>query len=114
MAKQIIVLDVSRLNGSDINVHWLFWLYPAAGREVPLATGTSQWRNATVPELDAIKAGTVVEEGYNSQWPAGATKAKIQADLVAAYTARAAAFAALMNPNQYYGVSYDSGTGWSA
>lgn len=114
MAKQIIVLDVTRPNGSDINVSWVFWLVPASGREVPAPLATSRWRDAAQADLDALKAGTVVEELYSAQYVSGTTKAAIQADLVTKYTARAAAFAAMSNPNQFYGVFRDSSTGWSS
>jgi hypothetical protein len=114
MAKQIIVLDVSKPNASDINVHWVFWLYPAAGREVPLPNATSLWRGAQPADITALQAGTVVEEPDAVQYPAGSTKVQIEADLVARYNARAAAFAAKQNPNQFYGVFFDSATGWSS
>lgn len=126
MSKEIIVLEVSKPNGSDLNVHWLFWLYPVSGREVPLPVQHNNdgsvsatpiysiWRGASTADQAALGSGTTIEEEYSAQYPAGSTKAQIQADLVSKYNARAAQLASQQNPNQFYGVFFDSATGWSA
>ena len=62
MAKQIIVLSTAKWpNGTDISVRAAAWFYPAAGREVPLPNASSAFRNATIAEIQAIQAGTVIE-----------------------------------------------------
>lgn len=113
MAKQIIVLSTAKgPNGTDISVRAAAWFYPAAGREVPLPSASSAFRNATIAEIQAIQARTVIEETYEFLYPSGTGVVAIKADLVSRYNARAAKIAAMTNPNQWYGVYYD-GT-WSA
>ena len=113
MAKQIIVLSTAKgPNGTDTSVRVAAWFYPAAGREVPMPNASSVFRNATIAEIQAIQAGTVIEETYEILYPSGTSVTAIKADLVSRYNARAAVIAAIPNPNQWYGVYYD-GT-WSA
>jgi hypothetical protein len=114
MAKQIIVLDVTKGPGGDTQVGYVFWYSVPSGREVPRTGAKSVYRAATTAENDAIVAGQVFEEVFTSQWPSTVTKAKVQADLVSRYTSWASEMAGKPNINQFYGVSYDSSAGWSA
>ena len=114
MAKQIIVLDVTKPNGTDVNVHCLFWLYPPVANQVPVPNAVSEWRAAQTADNTNLQTGAVIEESYSWQYPPGMTKAQIEADLLSKYNARVIQFNAQLNPNAYYGIFYDSGTGWSA
>ena len=114
MAKQLIVMRVAKGPGGDNNVSFLMWLAVASGREVPIPGAVSQWTGASAAENTAIAAGQVIEEPYSIQYPVTMTKAQIEADLVSRFTARQAQIAALPNPNQFFGVFFDSATGWSA
>jgi hypothetical protein len=115
MAKQAIILTVARGSGGDVDVTWLFWLPVPAGQQIPLTlTTVSAWTGATAVDNTAIQNGTVIEEVHEAQFPVSMTKAQIQAAIVAAYNTRTAQFAARQNPNQYFGIFFDSVTGWSA
>lgn len=114
MAKQIIILEVKKGPGGDMNVRWLFWLAVAANAQQPLPGAISAWRGAQAADITAIQSGAVLEEDYTSQWVPGATKAQIQADLVARGNARQAEITALSNPLKFYGVFWDTSGGWSA
>jgi len=116
MAKEIIALRVRPGSGStNIDVTWLFWLAVPAGQEIALPVGAaSVWPGASAAENAAIQAGQVIEEQHGAQWPAGTPAATIKAALVSAFTARQAIVNGQPNPNQYFGVFFDSVTGWSA
>lgn len=114
MAKQIIVLVTGKGPGGDTLVNWLFWLAVAAGRELPLPGAVSAWTGASVAENAAIAAGTVIEVAHAAQYPANFTKSQIEAKLSAQFTTEQAALTAAPNPMQFFGVFFDSVTGWSA
>jgi hypothetical protein len=115
MAKEIIILRVTTGPGGDTNVGLAAWFAVAAGREIPpTRTVTSAWPDASAAEVAAIQAGQVIEEVYSFQYPVTFTKAQIQTDLVSKWNARAAQIAARPNPNQFFGVFFDSVSGWSA
>lgn len=113
MAKQIIILE--RLNEpSDMCFRYAFWLTVPAGREVAYADAakTSAFKNASTPELDAIKAGQIVEVVDTFAYSIGTPLATVQADLIARYNVAQAALAA-RNPTRRYGTFWD-GTSWTA
>jgi hypothetical protein len=114
MAKQIIVQRIEKGPGGDNNVGVVAWFAVAAGREIPIANAVSVWPGASVAENAAIAAGQVIEESYSAQYTLTTTKAQIQADLVAKFNARQAQITARPNPNLFFGVFFDSVTGWSA
>lgn len=111
MAKQIIILRVTKGPGGDDNVSYLFWLAVASGREVPGVNPTSAWSGASLLENTAIANGSVIEEPYSRQYPVSATATQIRNDLVAKFNARQAEIAALPDPNKYNGRFYDPATG---
>lgn len=113
MAKQIIILDVATGPGGDLNVHYLFWLTVPVAAQVAISGATSQWRNAAAGDLTSLASGATIEESYFAQYPAGWTKAQIQADILAKGSARQTVVTNRQNPNLYYGGFWDTGTGWS-
>lgn len=114
MAKQIIVQRIEKGPGGDNNVGVVAWFAVAAGREIPIANAVSIWSGASASENAAIAAGQVIEESYSAQYTLTTTKSQIQADLVAKFNARQAVITARPNPNLFFGVFFDSVTGWSA
>lgn len=113
MARKIIILDRTGLP-SDQNYRVAFWLDVPAARQ-PFyadATATSVVKGATQAEIDAIKAGQIVEEVVEVPALAGATQTQLLNALIARYNARQAEFTA-RNPWARYG-SYWDGTGWTA
>lgn len=115
MAKQVIVLETSTSDqGGSITIQAALWFPVASGREKPLpALAASAFANASQAELDALKAGTVLEEVKLFTFPATFTPNQIKAEMVAAYTSRATYLATLPNRMQFYGVFFD-GSVWSA
>jgi hypothetical protein len=115
MAKQIIIQRVAKGPGGDLDIQYLFWLAVPTGQEIPLAaTVTSAWTGASALENTALQNGTVIEEAHETQVPTGTTKAAIENGLLNHFNNRQAQLNARQNPNQYYGVFFDSVTGWSA
>lgn len=114
MAKEVVVLRTFLGPGGDRNVNFLLWLSVPAGSEIPIPGGTSDWAGASAAENTAIANGQILEEVYSTQYPQTMTVAQIKADLVSRYNARQAQVTARPNPNQFYGVFFDSVSGWSA
>ena len=112
MARKIIVLDRTGLP-SDQNYRVAFWLDVVAARQPFYANAafTSQVKDATQAEIDALRAGAVVEEILEVPSPAAASQATLLAAIVARYQTRQAEFTA-RNPFQRYG-SYWDGTSWT-
>ena len=113
MARKIIILE--RLNiPSDQDYRVAFWLdVPVARRPFYAnAAATSAVKDATQAEIDAIKAGAVVEETMVVPARASATQAVLLAALVTRYNARQAEITA-RNPWARYGSFWD-GTSWTA
>ena len=112
MAKEIIILDVNRGPGGDLDLRSIFWFPVVTGREVPRPAAASAYTGATAAEIALIQSGAVIEEVLEFQVPQGTTPAQVKAELESRYATRAANLAALPNPNQYYGIYWD-GTNWS-
>jgi membrane-associated protease RseP (regulator of RpoE activity) len=113
MAKQVIILRSFKGPGGDLGLTYLFWLTVPSGREVP-TDNISRWKEASPAENQAIKDGTIIEEYYDTQVPAGTTKAAVQTRLSTAFTVRQTEITNRQNPNQFYGIFLDSVNGWSA
>ena len=114
MAKEIIILSLSAGNQvTDQEVTVAFWFPVPAGHQIPQPNATSFFRGIAAAELAAIKAGTVVERIFTTQYPATFTLAQIQSALQTEYAAALTAFQTLPNSNLYYGAVFD-GTTWSA
>jgi hypothetical protein len=112
MARKIIILD--RINmPSDQDFRVAFWLDVSAPRQPFHANpaAVSAVKDATVAELDAIKAGAVVEEIVTVPARANVNQATLLAALVTRYTARQAEFTA-RNPWARYGSFWD-GSAWT-
>lgn len=113
MAKQIIILE--RLNEpSDMCFRYALWATVPVARVSAYAnpTATSAYIGATQPEIDAIRAGQIVEQVAQFQAPIGTGIAAIQAALITAFNTFQAQINA-RNPTQRYGTFWD-GSGWTA
>jgi hypothetical protein len=108
-AKEVIVLSTNT-TAPNLNVSVLFWLTTTQG--VPNTSITSFWSGASTQEIGAIRAGVVVETGINVIYPTTYTKAQIQADLAARWSAAQANLASAVQPGQFYGGFFD-GNSWS-
>ncbi len=78
---------------------------------VPVTNATSAWQGASAPDLSAIQAGTIVEVVKGFTFPNATPAATIKSTLQSAFTALAAG---LPSKGLYYGIFFDSVTGWSA
>ncbi len=113
MARKIIILE--RVNiPSDQDFRVAFWLDVPAARQPFHANpaAVSAVKDATQAEVDAIKAGAVVEETHVVPARSNATQAALLAALVTRYNARQAEFTA-RNPWARYGSFWD-GSAWTA
>lgn len=112
MSRKIIILDRTGLP-SDQNYRVAFWLdVPVARRPFYAnASAVSQVRDATQAEIDAIRAGSIVEEIIEVPAVAGVGQAGLLAAMVNRYTLRQTEFTA-RNPWARYG-SYWNGTSWT-
>jgi hypothetical protein len=112
MARKIIILDRQNLP-SDQDFRVAFWLNVIPARQPFYANpaAVSAVIGATTEELDAIKAGAVVEEVLTVPARANVNQATLLAALVARYDARQAEFTA-RNPWARYG-SYWDGNAWT-
>lgn len=112
MSKQVVVLDISQVDQFNLNVRYLLWV--TTTKPIPKPSISSQWTGASASEVTALQAGTTVEFQRTRPFPPSATKAQIQAILQADYAAAQAASDAATPSGQFYGVFFDSSTGWSA
>jgi hypothetical protein len=110
--RKIIVLDISSGDPGETVVNYLMWIPVPVGQEIPTSLTRSQFRNASPSEITALSSGTVIEEFHTAKYSSGFTAAQAEADLVIRYNNRMTAFAGRLNPNQFYGVSWD-GTIWA-
>jgi len=111
MAKQIIVLDQNS-DGTNQTYRFAMWYSVNPSTASPQASG-SQWTGASATDNQAIQAGTIKEEIYFHTFPVGTPTTAIKPVVQQAWTARNAQINNI-GPNQYYGVFFDSATGWSA
>lgn len=111
--REIIILETFPGTGlGDTTVRHAFWFAVPLARRVPKANATSVYRDASALELVALQDGSVYEESYSIQIPAGQTIAQIKTLLEGRYAARLTTLSALPNVNQFYGNSWD-GTIWT-
>lgn len=111
MARQIIILNVPQHEVRGLlRIEALFWISVSANVAFPNANARSAAPNVSQAELDAIKAGTVVERPVELVVPDNMTNADIQTLIQACY---ARASAQYQPEGKYYGVAWD-GTAWSA
>lgn len=113
MAKKIIVLDTNSADGGTLNIRCAFW-FPLSNPIVQPAGVDSAWPGRSQAEVDALRAGSVKEEVRHIGFPVGTSTAVMKAALEAQWTARAAFLATQPSPGQFFGVFFDSATGWSA
>lgn len=112
MARKIIVLEQVGLP-SDASYRAALWLDVPAARQSFYANpaATSAVIGITTSELDAIKAGAVVEEVVTAQRPTGGTLGQLRT-LLENEHARAQATLTAQNPYNRYGTFWD-GTTWT-
>jgi hypothetical protein len=111
MPKQIITTRTATAGGI-ISQSVVFWYPVPAGKEVPKDLAGSAFKGATQTEIDALKAGTVIEEVETIRVPKSFSAAQIKGVLVAWWTDRKAFLDTNPPEGQYYATFYD-GT-WSA
>lgn len=111
--KQIIVTRTGT-QGGILTLQVVLWYPVPAGDEVPLAAYVSAYKEATQPEIDALRNGTVKEETDAFRLPKSLTVANIKGVLVSAWTDRKAFLDGNPPEGQHYGTFFDSVTGWSA
>lgn len=111
--KQVIITRTATVGGI-LSVQAVLWYPVPLGREVPRPdVQNSAYRQATQAELDAIKAGRVLEEADTYRFPKSLTSVQIKSFLVSVWTDRKAFLDTNPLEGQYYGTFYD-GTIWSA
>lgn len=110
MAKQIIALSKTT-NGAQDTFMIAFWYAITSGAQT--RTSGSQWSGASAAENTAIQNGTVMEEVTSFSFPVNAAAATIKDVLNKAWTTRNSEINGI-GPNQFFGVFFDSSTGWSA
>lgn len=110
MAKEIIVLTQNS-NGTTQNVQVAFWFAITTGPRPQ--TGGSQWTGATTAENTAIQNGTVFEEVETFSFPVSTPVTAIKTIIQQYWTDRNAQIGG-NGFNLWYGVFFDSVTGWSA
>lgn len=112
MAKRVIVLE----RDDSYPTRWsvVFWLVPPAARQPFYARpdATSAWGGASQAEVDAIKAGQVVEERMTFSRAQSQTVPEVQAFLETEWSRRQATIDAA-NPWVKYGTYWDGAT-WTA
>ena len=111
MAKKIIVLE--RLE-TDLVFRCAFWLTVPVARKPYYANPnlTSQYKDATAPEIDLLKDGSILEHVEEFNYSSGTSVASIQTDLISKFNDiqnRVTNF----NQFQQYGRFWD-GTSWTA
>lgn len=113
MARKIIILERVAMP-SDRAFRVAFWLdVPAARRSFYAnANATSAVVGATQAEVDALKAGSVVEVLEALNRPTGTTQAAMQSALQSRHTQLQQDLID-RNPYERYGTSWD-GTTWTA
>lgn len=114
MARKIILLERLSDAGDPLTFRYVYWADVPAARQALAAKPAfvSAVLDATAAEKTALQSGAVAEVVRTSAWPAGATIATIQADLIAGFTAYQAQVSAY-NPWLRYGTSWD-GTTWTS
>lgn len=110
MAKEIIVLTQST-NGTNVDYRIAFW-YPITAGVATTSLG-SVWAGASAAENNAILAGTVVEETFSYAFPVGTPATAIKPVLQQVWIDRNAQIGGI-GPNIFFGVFFDSISGWSA
>ena len=112
MAKKIIVLDKTNQTGY-FELTYLYWLDVPVNQQALRANAgvVSAYKDATQAEIDALKAGQVVEVSNTSSFANGTAVNAIKAALSSGYTQ---AQDMIDNSPQwnYYGTYWD-GTTWT-
>jgi hypothetical protein len=108
--KQIIVLPKQTSGATDV-LTVAFW-YPISSGMQPQSSG-SQWTGASAAENSAIQAGTVKEEVEAFSFPVNSAPATMKDVLNKRWAVRNGELNGI-GPNQYFGIFFDSVSGWSA
>lgn len=113
MTTQITVIDAVTI-GNDTSYYCIFWLTAPSNRVMPIANFVSRVTNVDPTILSALRAGTLVEQAWNTGGlPSNTPAATLKANAIAAYAAMQTALNATNPPMSVIGVTYN-GTTWSA
>jgi hypothetical protein len=116
MSNQIVPLSTSP-NAADgsFSVSGVFWLAVPANNVVPFPGFVSRVPFIDQATLTALRAGTLVEQGFTSQlFASGTSLATVQAALVTAYGTAQAALTATASPLSGLVASEYTGSAWVA
>lgn len=115
MARQITVLEQFFGDAGTRIINLVFW-YPIAvqAARVPKPSFKSAAPTVTPQEQADLEAGVVREEVLSMQFPTSYNTTQLKAEINARYTDKATAVATEPAVRAFYGVLFDSVTGWSA
>lgn len=110
--RKIIVQD-EILESSDLSINYVLWLSVPAGKEVIYANldAVSVVKDVTQGELDALKAGQVIEKKRKINLPKESTITSIKSALEEIYNSDQSLINS-RNTYKYYGSFWD-GTTWT-
>lgn len=113
MARKIIILNED-LDSSDLLIHYVLWLDVPPQRQAMMAnsSATTVVKDATVLEIDALKAGRVVEAVGSVGFKKGSGLQAMKTRLESIFSATQQELNA-RNAFRYYGASWD-GSVWTA
>lgn len=111
MAKKIIVLE--KLD-NDLSFKCAFWATVPAARIALYANAiaSSQYKNASAPEIAALQDGSIVEKVETFNYAPGTALSVIQSDVIAKFN-DFQSYITNFNPFVQYGRFWD-GSSWTA
>ena len=113
MSNQIVVLNASTSADGSFSVSGVFWLVAPANNVVPRPQFSSQVPFVDQATLNALRAGTLVEQSFSTGfYPPGTSLATIQAALQVQYTAAQAAVTSAASPLAGLVATEYTGSGW--
>lgn len=107
-AKKVVWLQTTNVNGG-YQVSYLLWettITPVVNSSL-----TSAWSGASTAEVNAIKAGNVIEIPGIIFFPTGTSLASAESTLALIYSTAQGALAASVQPGAFFG-NYLDGVGW--
>lgn len=118
MARDIVIIRTEKAQDGTITLTAVLWLSTPAVLVKADATRTSlasaiATNPTTAPELQAIKDGTITEQMYTVNAPAGTTNAQVGAILLNGLNAAQAALGGRAPSKDYTGTFHDSVAGWT-
>jgi hypothetical protein len=115
MTSQIIILTSSTQPDNSFAVLGVFWLTAPSNAVIPLPAFKSQVPNIAIVDLASLRAGTIVEQSFNSGlFPSGTTLVTVQTTLQTQYTAAQTALNNINPPLAGLIGSTYNGVSWAA